>query len=86
LAFLPGFVFLDAVWLFSQKVSGNHAAANITPKGKICSTASKVNDRFATNQDDISVELQLLYESNNTYSRCFEVLCTKQQNAILQLK
>jgi len=39
-------------------VSGNPAAANILiPKGKNCSTASEVNDRFATNQNGISVEL-----------------------------
>ena len=70
---------------FSQKVSGNPAAANILiPKGKNCSTASEVKDRFATNQNDISVELQSLYESNITYVRCFEVICTRQQNAILQ--
>ena len=78
-------LFLDVVWLFSQKVSGNPAAANIlTPKGKNCSTASDVNDQFATNQNDISVELQSLYESNTTYVRCFEVIYTRQQNAILQ--
>ena len=67
LAFCPVWLFLDMIWLFSQKVSGNPAAANIlTPKGKNCSTASEVNDRFANNQNDISVELQSLYESNTT--------------------
>jgi len=40
------------VWVFSQKVSGNPAAANIlTPKGKNCSVDSEVNDRFATSGD-----------------------------------
>jgi len=73
------------VWLFSQKVSGNTAAANITPKSKNCSTASEVNDLFATNQNDISVELQSRCESNTTYVRFFEVIYTRQQNAILQL-
>jgi len=78
-------LFLDMVWLFSQKVFGNPAAANIlTPKGKNCSMASEVNDRLATNQNDISVELQWLYESNTTYVRCFEVIYTRQQNATLQ--
>jgi len=48
-------------------VSGNPAAANIlTPKGRNCSTASEGNYRFATNQNDISVELQSLHESNIT--------------------
>jgi len=48
LAFFARFVFLDVVWLFSQKVSGNPAAANIlTSEGKSCSTASEVKDRFA---------------------------------------
>jgi len=85
LAFLPGLVFLDVVWLFSQKVSGNPAAANIlTSKGKNCSTASELNNRFATNQNDIRVELHSLYESNTTYVRCFEVIYTRQQNEILQ--
>jgi len=46
--------------------------------------ASEVNDRLATNQNDISVELQWLYESNTTYVRCFEVIYTRQQNATLQ--
>ena len=71
------------VWLLSQKVTGNPAAANIlTSKGKNCSTASEVNDRFATNQNYISVKLQSLYESNTTYTtnttyiRCFEVIYT----------
>jgi len=75
------------VWLFSEKVSvsGNPEAANITPKGKNCSTASEVNDRFATNQNLISVELQSFYECNSTYVRCFEVIYTRQQNAMLQL-
>ena len=83
--FCPVWLFLDVVWLFSQKVSGNPAAANIlTPKGRNCSTASEVNDRFAPNQNDISVELQTRYESNDTYVRCFEVIYTRQQNAILQ--
>jgi len=77
LAFLPGLAFF-------LKVSGNIAAANITPKGKYCSTASEVNDRFATNQNAISVELQSLYESNATYVRCFEVIYTRQQKAMLQ--
>jgi len=65
-------------------VSGNPAAANIfTPKGKNCSTASEVNDWFATNQNGISVELQSLCESNTTHVRCFEVIYTRQQNAML---
>jgi len=81
----PIWLFLDVVWLFSQKVSGNPAAANIpTPKGKKFSTASEVYDRFTTNQNDISVELQSLCESSTTYVRCFEVIYTRQQNAILQ--
>ena len=47
LAFLPGLFFLDVVWVFSQRVSGNPAVANIlTSKGKNCSAASKENDRF----------------------------------------
>jgi len=72
------------VWLCSQMVSGNPVAANITPKGKNCSPASEVNDRFVTNQNDINVKLQSLYESNATYVRCFEVIYTRQQNGILQ--
>jgi len=49
-------------------VSGNLAAVNtLTTKGKYCSTASEVNDQFAANQDDISVELQSRYEFNTTY-------------------
>jgi len=73
------------VSLFSRKVSGNTTADNIlTPKGKNCSTASEVNDLFATKQNDISVELQSLYESNTTYVRCFDVIYTTQQNAMLQ--
>ena len=55
-----------------------------TPKGKNCSPASEVNDRFATNQNDISVKLQSLYESNTNYVSCFEVIYTTQQNAVLQ--
>jgi len=39
---------------------------------------------FATNQNDISVELQSRYESNTTYVRCIEAIYTRQQNAILQ--
>jgi len=66
------------IWRFSQKVSGNPTAANIlAPKGKNCSTASEVNDRFATNQNDISVELQSRYESNTTQVRCFKVIYTR---------
>jgi len=85
LAFSTVWLFLDVVWLFPQKVPGNPMAANIlTPKSKNCSTASEVNGRFATNQNDISVELQSLYESNTTYVRCFEVIYTRQQNAILK--
>jgi len=85
LAFLPGLAFLDVVWLFSQKLYGNPAAANIlTPKRKNCSRAFEVNDRCATNQNDISVEVQSRYESNTTYVRCFEVIYTRQQNPILQ--
>jgi len=62
LAVLPGLAFLDVVCLFPQKVSGNPAAPNIlTSKGKNCSTASEVNDRFASNQNDISVKLQSGY-------------------------
>ena len=61
-------------------LSGFHCTA----KDKNCSPASEVNDRFASNQNDISVKLQPLYESNTTYVRCFEVIYTRQQNAILQ--
>jgi len=83
--FCPVWLFLDVVWFFSQKLSGNYVAASIlTPKGKNCSTASEVNDRFATNQNDIGVELQSLYESKATYVRCFEVIYTRQQNVILK--
>jgi len=73
LAFLPSLAVFKRGLTFSQKVSGNPAAANIfTPKGKNCSTVSEVNDRFATNQNDISVKLQSLYESNTAFVRCFE--------------
>ena len=65
---MPGLASLDVVWLFSRKVSGNLAAVNIlTTKGTYCSTAPEVNDQFAANQNDISVELQSRYESNTTY-------------------
>jgi len=52
---------------FSQRVSGNPAVANILiPKGKNCSMASEVNDRFATNQNDIIVELLYNRFNNQT--------------------
>ena len=57
LAFFARFVFLDVVWLFSQKVSGNPAAANIlTSEGKSCSTASEVKDRFARVGPNLKLE------------------------------
>ena len=72
------------VWLFSQKVSGNPVVANILiPKDKNYFTASKVNGQFATNQNEISVEIQSLYESSTTFVGCFEIIYTRQQNAIL---
>jgi len=82
---LPGLAFFRRGLTFSQKVYGNPVAANIlTSIGKNCSTASEAHDRFATNQNDISVELQSGYGSNITYVRCFEDMYTRQQNAILQ--
>jgi len=66
--------------IFSQKVSANI----LTSADKNCSSASEVNDRFATNKNDISVERQSLYESNTTYVKCLEVIYTRQQNATLQ--
>jgi len=35
LAFLPGWLFLDVAWLFSQKVSGNPAAAHYSQRQKL---------------------------------------------------
>jgi len=85
LACLPGLAFFRRSLIFFQKLSANYVAASIlTPKGKNCSTASEVNDWFATNRNDIGVELQSLYESKATYVRCFEVIYTTQQNAILK--
>jgi len=66
-------------------LSGNSAADNIlTPKSKNRTTPFEVNDLFATNRNDISVELQSFYASNTTYVRCFEIIYTRQQNAMLQ--
>ena len=83
LAFLPGLAFFRRLFL-KRCMATLRPPTILLPKGKNCSTASEVNDRFATNQNDISVEIKSRYESNTTYVRCFEVIYARQQNAILQ--
>ena len=85
LTFLPGLAFFRrGLAFFSKGVWQLCGCQHSYSQRQKLSTASEANDRFATNQTDISVELQSLYESNTTYVRCYEIVYISQQNVILQ--